>query len=71
MTEAFWGLVSDMEAHGTADTGSTLESLQTALDKAQTALRQYMAPEVQEAIGDTALWADGIARAAAGPRRCR
>jgi hypothetical protein len=60
VTEAFWSLVRDMEAHGSDDPAASLDGLQAALDKAQGALKQYMAQEVQEAIGDPALWAAGL-----------
>lgn len=58
--EAFWTLVSDVKAHATAPPAPALDGLQDAQDAAQRALEQYMAPEVQEAIGDPALWAQGL-----------
>jgi DNA invertase Pin-like site-specific DNA recombinase len=59
-TEAFWSLVSDLEAHGSADTGTTLAVLEATLERAQRALQQYMDPQVQEAVGDVALWTAGL-----------
>jgi DNA invertase Pin-like site-specific DNA recombinase len=58
--EAFWSLVSDLQATGTPAVDPGLDGFQLALDAAQRALSQYMAPEVQEAIGDPALWAQGL-----------
>ena len=52
--------MTDIQARGTTDTGPALDALQAALARAQRALEQYMAPDVQEAIGDTALWAAGL-----------
>jgi site-specific DNA recombinase len=59
-TEAFWRLVTDIHARGTTDTGPALAALQEAQERAQGALEHYMAPDVQEAIGDPALWAQGL-----------
>ena len=59
-TNAFWSLVDDMEAKGTTDPRPDLDDLQAKLDKAERSLTQYMAPDVQEAIGDPALWATGL-----------
>jgi DNA invertase Pin-like site-specific DNA recombinase len=59
-TEAFWALVADIHARGTTDAGPALDALQAAYERAQRALKQYMAPDVQEAVGDAALWAEGL-----------
>jgi DNA invertase Pin-like site-specific DNA recombinase len=58
--EAFWSLVTDVQARGTQDTASALDGLQTTLGAAERSLAQYMAPEVQDVIGDPALWAQGL-----------
>jgi DNA invertase Pin-like site-specific DNA recombinase len=58
--KAFWDLTADLEAHGTPDTSGTLAARDEALQRAETALSQWMAPEVQEAIGDLGEYAAGL-----------
>ncbi len=58
--DAFWSLTADLEAQGSPSTREDHGDLEAALARAETALRQYMAPDVQEAIGDPALWAAGL-----------
>lgn len=60
--DTFWRITDDIEARGTAivDNADRLDDLQADLDRAEQALRDYMAPDVQEAIGDAALWSTGL-----------
>lgn len=57
--DAFWKITADLEVRGSVERVD-LSDLERDLERASAALRQYMAPEVQEAIGDAALWADGL-----------
>lgn len=60
--EAFWRITADIEARGSVidDADERLAALEGAFQKAERALRDYMAPEVQDAIGDAGLWAEGL-----------
>jgi DNA invertase Pin-like site-specific DNA recombinase len=58
--DVFWALTADLEAKGSKDIGPDLAGLEATLERAQAALAQYMAPEIQDAIGDPALWAAGL-----------
>ncbi len=57
---AFWGLTRDLEAKGRPDTSGDTARLEHDLERAETALKQWASPEVQEAIGDLAVYADGL-----------
>jgi len=58
--DSFWSLTADLEAQGSPSTREDHGALEAALERAETALRQYMSPDVQEAIGDPALWSAGL-----------
>ncbi len=56
----FWKVTRDLEAAATVDQHDDLSDLEAALARADRALRQWMAPEVQEAIGDLGEYAEGL-----------
>jgi DNA invertase Pin-like site-specific DNA recombinase len=59
---AFWRLTTDLEAEGTRadDAADRRAELQARLDRADAALRQWMSPDVQEAIGDLQEYTAGL-----------
>lgn len=50
--EALWAVTADIEARGTADSGSDLAGLQAALERAEARLTQAESSEMQDAFGD-------------------
>jgi hypothetical protein len=58
--DVFWALTENLEAEGQADTDGDIARLEAALERAEDTLRQWASPEVQDAIGDLAQYADGL-----------
>jgi len=54
---AFWAHTADLEADGAHDTCGELAKLERALDDAQRAYRDFLTPEMQQAVGDTTEYA--------------
>lgn len=62
VVEAFWSITTDLEAEGGAATQHDRDvgELEEALERATVALRQWMSPDVQGAIGDLGEYAGGL-----------
>jgi DNA invertase Pin-like site-specific DNA recombinase len=60
VVDAFWSMQADLEARGHRDPGPDIGKLEQALAVAETRLEQWTSPEVQDAIGDPALYAAGL-----------
>jgi site-specific DNA recombinase len=54
---AFWTHTQDLEAEGSTDVAGKLARLEGELERAEQALRDFLSPAMQEAIGDTAEYA--------------
>jgi site-specific DNA recombinase len=58
--QAFWALTADLEAEGAQGNPEEEREVQKALERAERALAQWSSPEMQEAIGDPVLYAEGF-----------
>jgi site-specific DNA recombinase len=57
---AFWALTDDLDAEGREDVEGDLAALERDHARADDALKQWLSIDVQNAIGDTAEYADGL-----------
>lgn len=58
--DIFWQLTEDLEAIGSTAPNPDLDQLREAVERAERQLAQWASPDVQEAVGDHAVYLDGL-----------